>query len=143
MGLCRSCKNFVTIIANITLRSLYVVTVNLEFYCTFTPITSTLCLGRRGCIIRQKEFSRETEKSKSESFHGMNLAVIALVLNQSSFLLCFCFSHSGGPLKKIGYKSCCMVRQKEFPRKVEMSKVQNFYWNRLSNKSFSLNQSSF
>ena len=31
----------------------------------------------------------------------------------------------------------CVVRQKEFSRKVEMSKVESFYWNRLSSKSFS------
>ena len=31
---------------------------------------------------------------------------------------------------------CCVVRRKEFSRKVEMSKVESFYWNKLSRKSF-------
>ena len=34
---------------------------------------------------------------------------------------------------------CCIVRQKDFSRKVETSKVEFFYWNKLSNKAFLLN----
>ena len=48
MGPCRSCKSFLKIIATITFIFFNVVTVNLEFYCTFTPVASSLCLGRRG-----------------------------------------------------------------------------------------------
>ena len=31
---------------------------------------------------------------------------------------------------------CCVVRRKEFSRKVKVSKVESFYWNKLSRKSF-------
>ena len=37
----------------------------------------------------------------------------------------------------------CVVRQKEFSRKVEMSKVESFYWNKLSNKSCSSESKQF
>ena len=41
----------------------------------------------------------------------------------------------------IGYKlvsHCCIVRENEFSKKVEMSKIKYFYWNGLNNtcKSF-------
>ena len=32
---------------------------------------------------------------------------------------------------------CFVVKRKKFSRKAEMSKVESFYWNKLSNKSFS------
>ena len=38
---------------------------------------------------------------------------------------------------------CSVVRQKEFSRKVEMNKVESFYWNKLSNKSFSFESEQF
>ena len=37
----------------------------------------------------------------------------------------------------------CVVREKEFSRKVEMSKVESFYWNKLSSKSFSFELEQF
>ena len=52
----------------------------------------------------------------------------------------FCFSCSGGggrvALITSSIYHCCVVRQKEFSRKVEMIKVESFYWNKLRNKSF-------
>ena len=38
---------------------------------------------------------------------------------------------------------CCVVRQKEFSRKIEMSKVESFYWNKLSSESFSSESEQF
>ena len=38
---------------------------------------------------------------------------------------------------------CCVIRQKEFSRKVEMSKVESFYWNKLSNESLSVESEQF
>ena len=49
------------------------------------------------CIIRQKEFSRKTESSKIEFFHGM----ISVVLNQSSVEIVPCFSDLRGCIDKI------------------------------------------
>ena len=37
----------------------------------------------------------------------------------------------------------CVVRQKEFSRKVGMSKVESFYWNKLSSKSCSFESEQF
>ena len=59
--------------------------------------------------------------------------MIAFVLNQSSFSLCFCSSHSRGSLKKT----------EEFSRKVEMSKVESFTEINSAIKAFLLNWSSF
>ena len=36
-----------------------------------------------------------------------------------------------------------VVRQKEFSRKVGMNKVESFYWNKLSSKSFSFESEQF
>ena len=50
----------------------------------------------------------------------------------------FCFSCSGGAaLITSSIYDSCVVREKEFSRKVEMSKVESFYWNKLCSKSFS------
>ena len=37
----------------------------------------------------------------------------------------------------------CVVREKEFSRKVGMSKVESFYWNKLSSKSCSFELEQF
>ena len=58
----------------------------------------------------------------------MNLAVTTLVLNQ----------------RRLSINHCGIIKQKpEFSRKVEMSKVESFYWNKLSNKSFSFELEQF
>ena len=38
---------------------------------------------------------------------------------------------------------CCVVRQKEVSRKVEMRKSESFYWNKLSNKKSSFESEQF
>ena len=38
---------------------------------------------------------------------------------------------------------CCVVKRKKFSRKVEVSKVESFCWNKLSNKSFSFESEQF
>ena len=37
----------------------------------------------------------------------------------------------------------CVVRKKELSRKVEMSKVELFYWNKLRNESLSVESEQF
>ena len=37
----------------------------------------------------------------------------------------------------------CVIRQKEFSRKIEISKVESFYWNKITNKSFSFESEQF
>ena len=61
----------------------------------------------------------------------------AFLLIQSSFYLCFVLAVQGVALIASTIDDCCVVRQKEFSRKAEMSKVESFYWNTLSNKSSS------
>ena len=76
--------------------------------------------------------------SKVESFTGINSAIKAILLNLSSFLICVLFElFRGVALITFSIYHCCVVRQKEFSRKVEMSKVESFYWNKLSDKNFS------
>ena len=56
----------------------------------------------------------------------------------------FCFSCSGGAALIISsiYDSC-VIRQKEFSRKVGMSKVESFHWNKLSSKRCSFESEQF
>ena len=71
-------------------------------------------------------------------FTGISSAIKAVLFNQRSFLICALFQlFRGVALITSSIHHCCAVRQKEFSRKVEMSKVEFFYWNRLSNNSFS------
>ena len=51
------------------------------------------------------------------------------------FYFCFVLTVQGVELITSTIYHCCVVRQKEFSRKVEMNKVESFYWNTLSNKS--------
>ena len=48
----------------------------------------------------------------------------------------FCLVAPGTALITSSIYDYCVVKQKEFSRKVEMSKVQSFYWNKLGSKSF-------
>ena len=77
----------------------------------------------------------------------MNSAIKAVLLNQSSFLFVFCFSclgrGGGAALITSSIYHYCVVREKEFSRKVEMRKVESFYWNELSNKSCSFESEQF
>ena len=82
------------------------------------------------CVIKQKEFP------------GTNKAVTVLDF-QSSFLLVICFSYSRGLYRRLDISNNCVVRENEFSKKVEMSRIQYIYWNRLSNKSFSFESEQF
>ena len=60
----------------------------------------------------------------------------------------FCFSCSGGggggaALITSSIYNYCVVREKEFSRKVGMGKVESFYWNKLSSKSCSFELEQF
>ena len=82
--------------------------------------------------------------SKVELFTGINSSLKAVLLNLSIFLFVSCFSCSGlAALITPSIYHYCVIRQKEFFRKVEMSKVESFYWNKHSNKSFSLKMEQF
>ena len=52
------------------------------------------------------------------------------------FDLCFVLAVQGAALITSSIYHYCVIRQKEFSRKAEMSKVEYFYWNKLSSKSF-------
>ena len=49
----------------------------------------------------------------------------------------------GGCTDKIQYIPLLCSKTKRFSRKVEMSKVESFYWNELSTKSFSFESEQF
>ena len=56
----------------------------------------------------------------------------------------FCFSCSGGAaLITSSIYDYCVVGEKEFSRKVGTSKVESFYWNKLSSKSCSFEVEQF
>ena len=57
--------------------------------------------------------------------------------------MCFVLAVQGVALITSTIYDCCVVRQKEFSRKVEMSKVESFYWNTLSNKWSSFESEKF
>ena len=74
--------------------------------------------------------------SKVESFYWKKLSNKSFLLNQSCFLyLCFVLAVQGVAFITSSIYHCCVVREKEFSRKLEMSKVESFYWKKLSNKS--------
>ena len=78
--------------------------------------------------------------SKVESFYWKKLSNKSLPFElEQFFYLCFVLyaAVQGLALITCGIYHCCVVRQKEFSRKVEMSKVESFYFKKLSSKSFS------
>ena len=96
-------------------------------------ITSSIYLC---CVVRQKEFSRKVETSKVESFYWNKLSSKSFSFESEQFFyLCFVLAVQGFALITSTIYDCCVIRQKEFSRKVEMSKVESFYWNTLSTKS--------
>ena len=82
------------------------------------------------CVVRENEFSTKVEMSKVQSFYWNKLSK-SFFLILSSFLFVFCFSCLGGgggaALITSSIYHYCVVREKEFSRKVEMSKVESFY----------------
>ena len=96
------------------------------------------------CVVGQKEFSRKVEMSKVESFYCNKLSSKSFSFYRSRFFICFCFSCSwGAALITSSIYDYCVIRQKEFSRKVEMRKVESFYWNKLSSKSLSFELEQF
>ena len=82
--------------------------------------------------------------SKVESFYWNKLSNKSFSFElEQFFYLCFVLVVQGAALITSSMYYCCVVRQKEFSSKVEMSKVESFHWNKVSNKAFLLNQSSF
>ena len=79
------------------------------------------------CMIGLKEFSRKTEVSKIKylSWNGFSSDNSCFEINEF-FSLCLHFSHSEGSLKRQNIYYCCVVRQKEFSREVEMNKLESF-----------------
>ena len=101
-------------------------------------------------LVRQKEFSRDVEMSKVESFYWTKLSSKNFSFELEQFFYsCFVLAvHCGGrgggaALITSSIYHYCVVRQKEFSRKDEMSKVESFYWNKLRSKSFSFELEQF
>ena len=96
------------------------------------------------CVVRQKEFSRKVEMSKVESLYLTKPSNKSFSFQlQEFFYFCFVVVVEGVVLITSSIYNCCVVRQKEFSRKVEMSKVESFYWNKLNNESFSFESEQF
>ena len=77
-------------------------------------------------------------------FNGINSAIKAFLFNQRNFLICVLFQlFRGVALITLSIHNCCAVRQKEFSRKVEMSKLESFTGIDSAVKVYLLNQSSF
>ena len=82
--------------------------------------------------------------SKVDSFHWNKMSNKSFSFeSEQCFDLCFALAVQGVALITSSIYHCCVVRQKEFSRKVEMRKVESFYWNKLSNKSFSFESEQF
>ena len=82
--------------------------------------------------------------SKVECFYWNKLSNKSFSFeSEHLYDLCFVLAVQGGCTDKMQLYHYCVVRQKEFSRKVGMSKVESFYWNQLSNKSFSFQSEQF
>ena len=69
-------------------------------------------------------------------FAEVNSAVKAVFFNWSSFFdLCFVLAVQRAALITSTRYHYCVVKQNEFSRKVGLSKVESFCWNKLSSKS--------
>ena len=74
--------------------------------------------------------------SKVESFYWNKLSNKSFSFESEQFFdLCFVLAVQGAALLTSSIYHYCVVRQKEFSRKVGMSKVESFCWNKLSSKS--------
>ena len=89
------------------------------------------------CVKRQKEFSRKVEMRKVETFYWNKLSSKSFSFESEQFFdLRFVLVVQGAALITSSIYDYCVVKQKGFSRKVEMSKVESSYWNKLSSKSF-------
>ena len=90
------------------------------------------------CVVKQKEFSRKVGMSKVECFYWNKLSSKSWSFESEQFFdLCFVLVGQGAALITSSIYDYCVIRQKGFSRKVGMSKVESFYWNKLSSKSCS------
>ena len=82
--------------------------------------------------------------SKVESFYWNKLSSESFCFeSEQLFDLCFVLVVQGGCTDNISIYDYCVIRLKEFSRKVGMSKVESFYWNKLSSKSCSFELEEF
>ena len=82
--------------------------------------------------------------SKVESFYWNKLSSKSCSFESEQFFdLCFVLAVQGATLITSSIYDYCVVRQKEFSRKVGMSKVESLYWNKLSSESFSFELEEF
>ena len=82
--------------------------------------------------------------SKVESFCWNKLSSKSCPFESKQFFdLCFVLAVLGAALIRLCIYHYCVVREKEFSRKVGMSKVETFYWNELSNESWSVESEQF
>ena len=95
-------------------------------------------------VIRQKEFSRKVGMSKVESFYWNKRSSKSCSFELKQFFyLCFVLVVQGAALITSSTCDYCVAKQKEFSKKVGMSKVESFYWNKLSSKSCSFESEQF
>ena len=82
--------------------------------------------------------------SKVESFYWNKLSNKSFSSELEQFFICVLFQlFSDVAVITSSIYLCCVVRQKEFSRKFEMSKVEFFCWNKLSSRSFSFELEQF
>ena len=82
--------------------------------------------------------------SEVESFYWNKLSSKSFFFESEQFFdLCLFQLFKRAALIMSSIYHCCVIRQKEFSRKVEMSKVESFYWNKLSSQSFSFESEQF
>ena len=82
--------------------------------------------------------------SKVESFYWNKLNSKSCSFESEQFFyLCFVLVVQGGSTDNMSIYDYGVVRQKELSRKVEMSKIESFYWNKLSNESLSVESEQF
>ena len=94
------------------------------------------------CVVGRKKFSRKVEMSKVETFCWNKLSIKSFSFESEHFFyLCFALAVQIYCTDNIQYIPLniyhwYIMRQKEFSWKVEMCKVECFYWSKLSSKSF-------
>ena len=82
--------------------------------------------------------------SKVKSFYWNKLRSKSRCFDfEQIFDLCFVLVVQGAALITSSIYDYCVVIQKEFSRKVGMSKVESFFWNKLNSKSCSFELKQF
>ena len=77
--------------------------------------------------------------SKLESFYWNKLSSKSFSFESEQFFyLYFVLVVQGAALITSSIYHYCAVEEKEFSRKIDMSKVESFYWNKVTNESLSV-----